>query len=144
MDHHALHELIAQVTRELKVTPNYTGKLWLGAAAYAEQAFIGRSNARGLASLDWNALTPGSSHDVALAKTGAGRMYYRVGISYAPRDTNLAPLDAGFIVRRPFPSAMWPPVTSSRPSGRKEWPEQKTSVRVLSISRDVPVTGFQM
>jgi hypothetical protein len=54
-----------------KVTPNYTGKLWLGAAAYAEQPFIGRSNARGLASLDWNALVPGSSHDVALAKSGA-------------------------------------------------------------------------
>ena len=43
-----------------KVTPNYTGKLWFGAAAYAEQPFVGRgrSNARGLASLDWNALRP--------------------------------------------------------------------------------------
>ncbi len=98
-----------------KVTPNYTGKLWFGAIAYAEQPFVGRgrSNARGLASLDWNALRPGSSHDVALAKSGAGRMYYRVGITYAPRDTNLAPLDAGFIVRRSY-SALEDPADVTR------------------------------
>jgi uncharacterized protein YfaS (alpha-2-macroglobulin family) len=96
-----------------KVTPNYTGKLWFGAAAYAEQPFVGRSNARGSASLDWNALVPGSSHDLALAKSGAGRMYYRVGITYAPRDTNVAPLDAGFIVRRTY-SALEDPADVTR------------------------------
>ena len=39
------------------------------------------------AALGWDALAPGSSHDVALEKSGAGRMYYRVGISVrAERD----------------------------------------------------------
>ncbi len=85
-----------------KATPDYTGKLWLGAAAYAEQTFAGRSNARGTAGLDWNTLLPGSTHDVALAKVGAGRMYYRVGITYAPKQIDLPALDAGFVVRRSY------------------------------------------
>jgi len=85
-----------------KATPRYTGKLWFGGAAYAEQAFIGRSNVRGSASLDWNTLLPGSTHDLALAKLGPGRMYYRVGITYAPKEIALPALDAGFVVRRSY------------------------------------------
>lgn len=85
-----------------KETPNYTGKLWVGQVAYAEQAFVGRSNLRGQVSLDWNSLVPGSTHDLALAKEGAGRMYYRVGITYAPKATLVPALDAGFVVRRTY------------------------------------------
>ncbi|HSD86798.1 MAG TPA: alpha-2-macroglobulin family protein [Kofleriaceae bacterium] len=85
-----------------KDTPNYTGKLWLGNAAYVEQTFAGRSSARGVAKLGWTELAPGTSHDIALQKTGPGRMYYRLGITYAPKQTNLPPLDAGFIVRRSY------------------------------------------
>ncbi|MBL9018547.1 MAG: hypothetical protein JNL83_30455, partial [Myxococcales bacterium] len=65
-------------------TPSFTGKLWLGKDSYAEQAFLGRSTKRGLARADWTSFPAGSTHDIALVKTGAGRMYYRVGITYAP------------------------------------------------------------
>lgn len=85
-----------------KDTPSYTGKLWLGTAAYAEQAFVGRSTARGTTQLGWDALAPGTTHDIALAKVGPGRMYYRIGITYAPRRVDLPALDAGFIVRRSY------------------------------------------
>jgi hypothetical protein len=85
-----------------KETPNFTGKLWLGTSAYAEQTFAGRSNLRAVSQADWSMLAPGSSHDIALDKTGPGRMYFRLGITYAPRDTKLPPLDAGFIVRRTY------------------------------------------
>jgi uncharacterized protein YfaS (alpha-2-macroglobulin family) len=101
-----------------KTAPSYAGKLWLGAAAYAEQAFVGRSNARASAALGWNALGPGSTHDVAVAKAGAGRMYYRVGVSYAPRETNLPALDAGFIVRRTYAAVDDPADVSRLPDGR--------------------------
>jgi hypothetical protein len=100
-----------------KTTPRYTGKLWLGTAAYAEQAFVGRSNARASAALGWNALPPGSTQDVALAKAGAGRMYYRVGVSYAPRETNLPALDAGFIVRRSYAAVDDPADVTRLPDG---------------------------
>ena len=85
-----------------KDTPSFTGKLWLGKDSYAEQPFLGRSTKRGIARADWTALPAGSTHDIALTKTGAGRMYYRVGITYAPKTTDLPALDAGFIVRRSY------------------------------------------
>jgi len=76
--------------------------MWVGGAAYTEMTFAGRTNERGVAALDWSQLAPGSTHDIALSKNGPGRMYYRVGITYAPKQTNLPPLDAGFIVRRSY------------------------------------------
>jgi uncharacterized protein YfaS (alpha-2-macroglobulin family) len=85
-----------------KDAPSYTGQIWLGAAGYAEQAFVGHGSPRGRARVDWSTFAPGSAHDVTLAKTGPGRMYYRVGITYAPNQTNLPALDAGFIVRRAY------------------------------------------
>ncbi|MEO8699033.1 MAG: alpha-2-macroglobulin family protein [Kofleriaceae bacterium] len=88
-----------------KVTPNYTGKLWFGQAAYAEQSFAGRTRSPAVVRSDWATLVPGSTHDLAIVKQGPGRMYYRVGIVYAPTQTNLPPLDAGFIVRRTYTAA---------------------------------------
>jgi alpha-2-macroglobulin len=85
-----------------KDVPNFTGKLWVGDVAYAEQAFAGRTNVRATARLDWKQLVPGSVHDVAVEKTGPGRMYYRIGITYAPKRVDLPALDAGFIVRRSY------------------------------------------
>jgi len=101
-----------------KVTPSYTGKLWFGAAAYTEHAFAGRTSTRAIARADWSQLAPGSTHDLALVKQGAGRMYYRVGITYAPRQTNLPALDAGFIVRRSY-SAEDPADVVKTPDGYK-------------------------
>jgi alpha-2-macroglobulin len=85
-----------------KATPNYVGRLWFGTAGYAEQAFVGRSSARASAALDWLQLPPRSTHDLALAKDGPGRMYYRVGITYAPLQRDLPALDNGFVVRRSY------------------------------------------
>jgi hypothetical protein len=101
-----------------KATPSYTGRLWLGASAYAEQAFMGRGNIRASAALGWKALAPGSAHDVVLAKAGTGRMYYRIGISYAPRQNDLPALDAGFIVRRTYAAVDDPADVTRLPDGR--------------------------
>jgi alpha-2-macroglobulin len=114
----ALQAIRRYFDRFEKTTPSYTGKLWLGDAAYAEQAFVGHSDARASAALGWNALRPGSTQEVALAKTGAGRMYYRVGVSYAPREANLPALDAGFIVRRSYAAVDDPADVSRLPDGR--------------------------
>ncbi len=89
-----------------KDAPNYKGKLWLGTASYAEQPFVGRSSARGVVKASWSTLVPGSTHDIALVRDGtAGRMYYRVGITYAPKQVDLPALDSGFIVRRTYTAA---------------------------------------
>jgi uncharacterized protein YfaS (alpha-2-macroglobulin family) len=89
-----------------KATPNYTGRIWLGNANYAEQAFVGRSGTRGVAQATWHTLAPGSTHDLAFLRDGnAGRMYYRVGITYAPKKVDLEALDNGFVVRRTYTAA---------------------------------------
>ncbi len=84
------------------VTPDFEGRLWFGTKAYAEQAFVGRSGVRAQAQVAWPTLGPGTTHDLALVKEGAGRLYYRVGIRYAPKRIDLPPLDAGFLVRRAY------------------------------------------
>ena len=45
--------------------------------------------------------TPGIQK-LTIGKEGAGRMYYRVGMRYAPKDLNLKPADYGFTVRRVY------------------------------------------
>jgi uncharacterized protein YfaS (alpha-2-macroglobulin family) len=37
-----------------------------------------------------------------LSKEGAGRLYYRLALNYAPTDLNLKPLDMGFVVERSY------------------------------------------
>jgi uncharacterized protein YfaS (alpha-2-macroglobulin family) len=85
-----------------KQSPDYTARLWVGDAAYAEHAFAGRTNTQGQVSLDWSKLVPGSTHEIALLKQGQGRLYYRVGIDYAPKEPRMPALDAGFVVRRAY------------------------------------------
>jgi len=100
-----------------KDTPSYTGKLWFGTAAYAEQTFAGRSQLRATTKLDWTQLGANSRNDIALQKSGPGRMYYRIGITYAPKQANLPPLDAGFVVRRSYEGAENPSDVVHLPDG---------------------------
>ena len=83
-----------------KTAPDFTGKLWVGNAGYAEHAFAKR-DARATVRVPWTQLS-GATHTLAVAKTGPGRLYYRVGIQYAPAKIDLPPLDAGFVVRRSY------------------------------------------
>jgi uncharacterized protein YfaS (alpha-2-macroglobulin family) len=114
----ALTALRRYFDRHEKAVPAFTGRVWLGGAAYAEQAFAGRDRARGAARIGWAQLSPGSAHDVAIAKSGAGRMYYRVGITYAPRQIDLPALDAGFVVRRAYAAIDDPGDVTRTPDGR--------------------------
>jgi alpha-2-macroglobulin len=100
-----------------KTTPNFAGRLWFGGAAYTEQTFAGHSSVRGVAQVDWDRLPAKSGHDLALQKAGPGRMYYRVGITYAPKNVNLPALDAGFLVRRRYAAIDDPADVQKLPDG---------------------------
>lgn len=112
-----------------KDVPNYTGKLWIGDVAYAEQAFHGRTNVRATAKLDWTKLVPGTQHAIAVEKTGPGRMYYRIGITYAPKKIDLPALDAGFVVRRSYEAVDDPADVEKTPTGYRI----KLGARVLVV-----------
>jgi hypothetical protein len=42
------------------------------------------------------------SQDLILSVEGQGRLYYRLGLSYAPTDLDLEPMDQGFAVQRAY------------------------------------------
>ena len=84
-------------------TPDFVARIWLGDTYVGEHAYQGRTTERHesgvpmsyLASLD-------SAQDLIVSKEGPGRLYYRLGLRYAPTDLTLDPLDMGFVVQRSY------------------------------------------
>ncbi|HSE20531.1 MAG TPA: alpha-2-macroglobulin family protein [Pyrinomonadaceae bacterium] len=86
-----------------KVTPNFVTRVWLGDAYAGEQQFKGRSTDRQELKIPMNYLAnKGTTQNLVMSKTGAGRLYYRIGMNYAPEDLNLKAADYGFIVERTY------------------------------------------
>ena len=87
-----------------KVTPDFVAKVWLGPAYAGDHAFRGRTTER--SSIDipmaWLADKAKGTQDLILEKDGAGRLYYRIGMSYAPTDLAMPPRDNGFTVQREY------------------------------------------
>ena len=86
-----------------KTTPDFVARAWLGDRYAGEQAFRGRTTERRHLAIPMSELrTPGGTSDLVLAKDGPGRLYYRVGLRYAPQGLVLDPLDRGFTVERRY------------------------------------------
>lgn len=86
------------------VTPDFTARLWLGEDFAGEQEFHGRSTDSRHLLIPMAAVVgeSGEPRELLLAKEGAGRLYYRLGMRYAPAGTSLEPLDRGFAVSRTY------------------------------------------
>ncbi|HWB82002.1 MAG TPA: alpha-2-macroglobulin family protein, partial [Nannocystaceae bacterium] len=88
-----------------KTTPDFVAKAWLGEQFAGDHKFKGRTTEYSHIDIPMSWLADSkakSGADLVLAKEGKGRMYYRVGMRYAPRDLMLDPLDAGFAVERSY------------------------------------------
>ncbi len=86
-----------------KVTPNFVARIWLGDAYAGEQAFKGRSIDSNQLDIPMSYLIDqGGSPDLIFDKQGAGRLYYRIGMKYAPRSLKLEPADNGFTILRRY------------------------------------------
>jgi uncharacterized protein YfaS (alpha-2-macroglobulin family) len=85
-----------------KATPDFVARAWLGDRYAGEQAFKGRSGDRREIDIPMRALAEIGSGDVVLSKTGAGRLYFRVGMTYAPSDLRPPPADHGFTIVRKY------------------------------------------
>ena len=84
------------------VTPNFVARVWLGQAFAGEQKFQGRSTDYRQTDVPMSWLAGKGRQDLVISKDGPGRLYYRVGMRYAPKDLNLAPADHGFAVQRAY------------------------------------------
>lgn len=86
-----------------KITPNFVAKVWLGEAFAGEQKFIGRTNHSNLINVPMSYLqTQKSTQNLAIDKQGEGRLYYRIGMNYVPKNLRLAAADYGFAVSRNY------------------------------------------
>ena len=82
--------------------PDFVARVWLGDLYAAQHQFSGRSTDRALTLVPMAELLAAGDSDLVVEKDGEGRLYYRLGLRYAPDDLNLDPLDRGFVVQRSY------------------------------------------
>jgi hypothetical protein len=86
-----------------KVTPDFAAKMWLGNTYAGEQIFKGRSVDSNQVNIPMKYLVEqGGTSNLIIDKQGAGRLYYRIGMKYAPKNLKLEPADYGFTVLRQY------------------------------------------
>ncbi|MGI8640467.1 MAG: alpha-2-macroglobulin family protein, partial [Pyrinomonadaceae bacterium] len=86
-----------------KVTPDFVSRVWLGQTYAGEQIFKGRSIDSNLLNIPMSYLMEqNGAANLIMDKQGAGRLYYRIGMKYAPKNLNLQPADYGFTVLRTY------------------------------------------
>ncbi|HLG14839.1 MAG TPA: DUF6049 family protein [Blastocatellia bacterium] len=86
-----------------KTTPDFVARAWLGEAYAGGHDFKGRTTERYHLSVPMKYLAEtGATQNLVLSKDGPGRLYYRVGMQYAPASLKLDPSDHGFTVERVY------------------------------------------
>jgi uncharacterized protein YfaS (alpha-2-macroglobulin family) len=88
-------------------TPDFVARIWLGDTYVGEQTFKGRTTDQvetkvPMPYLVDPSLGGGKTQDLLISKDGAGRLYYRLGLRYAPTNLKLEALDMGFVVQRVY------------------------------------------
>ncbi len=120
-----------------KVTPDFVARAWLGETFAGEHKFHGRSTDRQHVDIPMKFLARRSGpQNLVLQKEGPGRLYYRVGMQYAPKDLKLPPADHGFAVSREYEAADEPDEVKRDSSGR--WRVKlgaRVRVRVSMVAR---------
>ena len=86
-------------------TPDFVARIWLGEQYAGGHTFAGRTAENVNLEVPMKFVqesATGVDGDVPLIvqKEGEGRLYYRLGLRYAPSDLRLAPADHGFTVER--------------------------------------------
>jgi uncharacterized protein YfaS (alpha-2-macroglobulin family) len=88
------------------VTPDFVARAWLGPNYVAEHAFAGRTPDRSHTLVPMQELIDTAGHfgatPLVAANDGVGRLYYRLGVRYAPSSLVLDPRDEGFVVDRVY------------------------------------------
>ena len=81
--------------------PDFIARVWLETTYLGEEAFKGRSNKEATVEVPMSAV-PEKLSNLIVGKTGPGRLYYRIGMTYAPKSLRLPAENRGFTVERKF------------------------------------------
>jgi uncharacterized protein YfaS (alpha-2-macroglobulin family) len=101
-----------------RTTPDFVARAWLGGRYAGSHEFRGRTTERSHLSIPMPYLREArGTADLLLAKEGRGRLYYRIGLRYAPENLALQPLDHGFTVERSYEGADDPNDVRHDPDG---------------------------
>ncbi len=82
------------------VTPDFVARAWLGADYAGDHTYKGYTTERAELRVPMAKLE--GTEDLVLQRDGAGRLYYRIGLRYAPKSLILPPADRGFTVQRHY------------------------------------------
>lgn len=85
-----------------KVTPDFVARVWLGNDYAGDHAFKGRTTEYHQIDIAMKDVAAHDGANLTIQKDGAGRLYYRIGMKYAPASLSLAPADYGFVVEREY------------------------------------------
>ena len=86
--------------------PDFVARAWLGERYAGSHAFRGRNTERQHLEIPMPFLYEAHGpSDLLLSKEGPGRLYYRIGLRYAPQSLTLGALDRGFTVERRYEGA---------------------------------------
>ena len=86
-----------------KDTPDFVSRTWLGEQYAGEQEWKGRSTESKIVKIPMKyVLEGGEEKSLVLQKEGKGRLYYRLGLEYAPRSLNLKEASYGFFLKRSY------------------------------------------
>jgi uncharacterized protein YfaS (alpha-2-macroglobulin family) len=86
-----------------RVTPDFIARAWLGERYAGDQQFRGRSTDRQQVNVPMRYIAEtGGTQNLVLSKEGQGRLYYRIGMQYAPASLKLNAADYGFTVERVY------------------------------------------
>ena len=84
-------------------TPDFVARIWLGDTYAGEHVYAGRTTDRHETQIPMSYLVENSAtQNLILSKEGEGRLYYRLGLRYAPTDLDMPPADMGFVVQRTY------------------------------------------
>jgi uncharacterized protein YfaS (alpha-2-macroglobulin family) len=85
-----------------KTTPNFVSRVWLGNDYAGDHAFRGRTTEYHQIDIAMKDVVTHDKQDLTIHKDGAGRLYYRIGMKYAPENLKQFPADYGFAVERRY------------------------------------------
>ncbi|HEX8362500.1 MAG TPA: MG2 domain-containing protein [Longimicrobium sp.] len=83
-------------------TPDFVARVWLGDRLAASSEFRGRSGDRAQAEIPMRVLQRERPGSLTVAREGTGRLYFRAGLRYAPRDLDVPAMERGFAVERTY------------------------------------------
>ncbi|MBQ7501207.1 Ig-like domain-containing protein [bacterium] len=97
------------------VTPDFVLRMWLGDQYVGSHQYKGRQNINQETFVPMNYV--GDNVNMILDKQGQGRLYYRLGLSYALKDLAPKALEAGFTVARTYEGVDDPKDAVQQPDG---------------------------